>query len=102
MNYKRSVTIILFLVSVLVAISTVLVGPLTFLGFMVANLAYMIVGSSQHRFLLPAAFLLGVISQVGGQLILEHLMDMSGALSVVIEFVGGSLFILLLLKKVSV
>lgn len=101
MDYKRSVTVILLLVSVLVAISTALVGPLTFLGFMVANLAYLIVGSSQHRFLLPAAFLLGIISLVGGQLVLEHLLNMSGALSVVIEFIGGSLFILLLLKKVS-
>ncbi|MCL2895483.1 iron chelate uptake ABC transporter family permease subunit [Brenneria sp. WC1b.1] len=102
LDYKRSVTVILLLVSVLVAISTALVGPLTFLGFMVANLAYMIIGTSQHRFLLPAAFLLGIIALVGGQLILEHLLDMSGALSVVIEFIGGSLFILLLLKKVSV
>nr|WP_246048969.1 iron chelate uptake ABC transporter family permease subunit [Brenneria rubrifaciens] len=102
MDYKRSVTIILLLVSVLVAISTALVGPLTFLGFMVANLAYLVVGSSQHRLLLPAAFLLGVIALLGGHLILEHLLDMAGALSVVIEFIGGSLFIFLLLKKVSV
>ncbi|MCG8709037.1 iron chelate uptake ABC transporter family permease subunit [Brenneria sp. 4F2] len=100
-DYKRSVTVILLLVSVLVAISTALVGPLTFLGFMVANLAYLMVGSSQHRFLLPAAFLLGIVALVGGQLVLEHLLNMSGALSVVIEFIGGSLFILLLLKKVS-
>ncbi len=39
-NFNRSVTLILLLVSVLVAVSTALVGPLTFLGFMVANLAY--------------------------------------------------------------
>ncbi|MCV9879910.1 iron chelate uptake ABC transporter family permease subunit [Brenneria izbisi] len=102
MDYKRSITIILLLVSILVAISTALVGPLTFLGFMVANLAYLVVGSSQHRLLLPGAFLLGVIALVGGQLVLEHLLNMAGALSVVIEFIGGSLFILLLLKKVSV
>lgn len=101
-DYTRSVTLILLLVSVLVAISTALVGPLTFLGFMVANLAYLVIGTSQHRLLLPAAFLLGVISLVGGQLVFEHVLEMSGALSVVIEFVGGSLFIVLLLRKVSV
>lgn len=100
-DYRHNVTVILLLVSVLVAISTALVGPLTFLGFMVANLAYLIGGSHQHRFLLPAAFLLGVISLVGGQLILEHLLKMSGALSVVIEFLGGSLFLLLLLKRAT-
>lgn len=101
-NFNRSVTLILLLVSVLVAVSTALVGTLTFLGFMVANLAYLVAGSSQHCILLPTAFLLGVISLVGRQLILEHLLNMAGALSVVIQFIGGTLFILLLLKKVAV
>lgn len=43
-----------------------------------ANLAYLIAGSSQHRILLPTAFLLGIIALVGGQLILEHLLGMAG------------------------
>lgn len=99
-DYQKSVTVILLLVSVLVSISTALVGPFTFLGLLIANLAYSISGSSQHRFLLPTAFLLGVIFLVGGQMFLEHVLNMVGALSIVIEFIGGSLFIFLLLKKV--
>ena len=99
-DYQKSVTIILLLVSVLVSISTTLVGPFTFLGLLIANLAYSISGSSQHRFLLPTAFLLGVIFLVGGQMFLEHVLNMVGALSIVIEFIGGSLFIFLILKKV--
>lgn len=99
-NYHQSVTIILLLVSILVAISTALVGPFTFLGLLIANLAYSISRSSQHRFLLPTAFLLGVIFLVGGQMFLEHVLNMVGAITVVIEFIGGSLFIFLLLKKV--
>lgn len=99
-NYHQSVTIILLLVSILVAISTALVGPFTFLGLLIANLAYSISRSSQHRFLLPTAFLLGVIFLVGGQMFLEHVLNMVGAITVVIEFIGGCLFIFLLLKKV--
>ena len=99
-DYQKSVTIILLLVSVLVSISTALVGPFTFLGLLIANLAHSISGSSQHRFLLPTAFLLGVIFLVGGQMFLEHVLNMVGALSIVIEFIGGSLFIFLILKKV--
>lgn len=99
-DYQKSVTIILLLVSVLVAISTALVGPFTFLGLLIANLAYSISGSSQHRYLLPTAFLLGIIFLVGGQMFLERVLNMVGALSIVIEFIGGSLFIFLLLKKV--
>lgn len=99
-NYHQSVTIILLLVSILVAISTALVGPFTFFGLLIANLAYSISRSSQHRFLLPTAFLLGVIFLVGGQMFLEHVLNMVGAITVVIEFIGGCLFIFLLLKKV--
>lgn len=100
--YQKKITTILLLVSLLVAISTALVGPLTFLGLLIANLTYPLVGSFRHQYLLPGVFLLGVITLVGGQLILERLLNMSGTLSVVIEFVGGALFIYLLIKKAPV
>lgn len=98
-NYRQQVTVILLLISVLVAISTALVGPLTFLGLMVANLAYYIAGSSQHRYLLPVSFLLGVIALVGGQLVLEYGLHKAGTLSVVLEFVGGIFFIYMVLRR---
>ncbi|UNK24035.1 iron chelate uptake ABC transporter family permease subunit [Yersinia intermedia] len=100
--YQKKITTILLLVSLLVAISTALVGPLTFLGLLIANLAYPIVGSFRHQYLLPGVFLLGTITLVGGQFILERLLNMSGTLSVVIEFIGGALFIYLLIKKAPV
>lgn len=98
-EYSRAVTTTLLLVSILVAISTALVGPLTFLGLIVANIAYLITGSHQHRYILPVAFLLSVIALVGGQLILEYGLNMAGSLSVVLEFIGGILFIYLILKR---
>ncbi|MCU5773328.1 iron chelate uptake ABC transporter family permease subunit [Erwiniaceae bacterium BAC15a-03b] len=99
--YQQKVMIILLLVSVLVAVSTALVGPLTFLGLLVANLSYQLIGSHRHRYLLPGVVLTGVIALVGGQLILERIFNMAGTLSVVIEFTGGALFLYLLLKKAS-
>lgn len=98
-NYRKQTTYILLLISVLVAVSTALVGPLTFLGLIVANLAYHVSGSSQHRFLMPVAFLLGTIALIGGQLILEYGLKMTGTLSVVIEFIGGMFFIYLVLRR---
>ncbi|WP_392559938.1 iron chelate uptake ABC transporter family permease subunit [Orbus mooreae] len=99
LNYQRMVTTTLLLVSILVAVSTALVGPLTFLGLMVANLAYLLAGSFQHRYVLPTAFLLAIIALVGGQLILEYGLNMAGSLSVVLEFIGGIFFIYLVLKR---
>ena len=99
---RRRVTLILLLVSLLVAISTALVGPLTFFGLLVANLSYQFIGSHRHCYLLPGVVLTGIITLVGGQLILERLLHMAGSLSVVIEFVGGALFLWFLMKKAAV
>lgn len=100
--YQPRVTVVLLLVALLVAASTALVGPLTFFGLLVANLAYSLIGSWRHCYLLPGVVLLGVVMLVGGQLILERLLHMAGTLSVVIEFVGGALFLYLLIKKAAV
>lgn len=100
--WRRRVTVILLLVSLLVALSTALVGPLTFFGLLVANLSYQLMGSHRHQYLLPGVVLTGIITLVGGQLILERLLHMAGSLSVVIEFVGGALFLWFLIKKAAV
>jgi iron complex transport system permease protein len=51
-----------------------------------------------HRWLLPLVSLLGVVALVGGQLVLERVFGFDTALSVIIEFAGGILFLFLLLK----
>ncbi|GAA1058748.1 iron chelate uptake ABC transporter family permease subunit [Agromyces bracchium] len=97
-DHRRTVAVVLVLVAVLVSVSTALVGPVAFFGLLVANLAYLVVGSFRHAATLPAAVLLGVICLVGGQFLLEQL-GLGTALSVVIEFVGGIVFILMLVRK---
>lgn len=92
---------ILLLVSVLVSVSTALVGPITFFGLLVASLAHALVGNSRHRFVLPAAALLAVICLVGGQTILERLFEFDTALSIIIEFLGGVVFIILVLRRTA-
>lgn len=99
--YQQKTLTLLLLVSLLVAISTALVGPLTFLGLLIANLTYQIIGSHRHQYLLPGVFLTGTIALVGGQLVLERMLNMAGTLSVVIEFAGGALFLYLLIKKAA-
>lgn len=100
-NYKRTTMILLLLVAVLVSVSTALVGPVTFFGLLVANLAYMIMPVTRHRYTIPAAILLAIITLVGGQIILERIFAFNTALGIVIEFVGGLFFILLLIRGVA-
>lgn len=96
-EHQRTVTLILVIVAVLVSVSTALVGPVTFFGLLVASLAYQLVPSARHAAILPAAVLLGVLCLVGGQVVLERVFAFNSALGIVIEFVGGLTFILLLI-----
>lgn len=96
-DHRRALGWVLIAVSVLVSVSTALVGPITFFGLLVANLAYLVVGSHRHGHTLIGAGLLAIITLVGGQAVLEHVFDQGTVLSVIIEFVGGIAFIALLL-----
>jgi iron complex transport system permease protein len=97
-DHRALVLRVLTACALLVSVSTALVGPITFFGLLVANLAYLVMGTHRHAYLLPGAALLGVITLVGGQTILEHLFGMDTVLSVIVEFVGGIVFIMLLIR----
>ncbi|WP_102157979.1 iron chelate uptake ABC transporter family permease subunit [Zhihengliuella halotolerans] len=98
-NHKRELTAMLIVIAVMVAFSTALAGPMTFFGFIVATLAYQAAGTHEHRYVMPMAFLLGLFTLVAGQFVLQHVFYASGFLTVIIEFVGGALFLLILLRK---
>lgn len=97
--YDRVVRQLLLIVAVLTSVSTALVGPITFLGLLVANLAYQFMRSHKHRYTLPAAALIAVIALVGGQLIVERVFTFATTVSVIINFAGGVYFLGLLLKE---
>lgn len=98
-DYRRTVMLTLALIAVMVSVSTALVGPVTFFGLLVSNLAYVTAGSDKHKYLLPMAVLWGVVFLVGGQVLLERILELNATVSVVIEFVGGILFLFLITRK---
>jgi len=99
LNYQKRVVFFLFLVAILVSVSTALVGPVTFFGLLVSGMTYEYVKTYKHSILIPAAFLIAAVSLVLGQVIFEHVLGLKGVLSVVIEFLGGIVFIFLLLRR---
>lgn len=99
LSYKREVTLMLVVVAILISISTTMVGPMTFFGFIVATLAYQLAGSDRHRIVLPFAALLGMATLLLGYFVLRHLFYAAGMLTVIIEFAGGLFFIVYLLRK---
>lgn len=98
-NHRREVMFTLFLVSILMAVTTSMVGPLTFLGFLVATLAYQIAGTHDHRFVFPVAVLTAFVILSGAYFVLKNVFYAEGAVSIIIEAVGGAAFLVILLRK---
>ena len=98
-NYDKIVLQVIILASILIATSTALVGPVTFLGLIVANLAYQYFATYKHSVLIAGASLISIIALVGGQFVVQHVFNLSTTISVIINFVGGLYFIYLILKE---
>lgn len=90
---------ILLIVALLVSISTALVGPITFLGLLVVNLSYHLFNTYKHSYLIAGASLISIIALVGGQFIVERILNFSSTVSIIINFIGGIYFIYLLIKQ---
>src|SRR5699024_4498080 len=81
-DYRRTVDRTLIIVTVLVATATALVGPMTFVGLIVANLARRLLPTYRHSVLMVASALFGVIITVGGQFVAARLLDYTTTLAV--------------------
>ncbi|WP_439562899.1 iron chelate uptake ABC transporter family permease subunit [Roseinatronobacter sp.] len=98
LNHDRLVLLSLGVVALLVAVSTALVGPITFLGLLAASFAHALLRDHRHIVLIPAAAMMGAAILLAGQTIFERLMGLQSALAIIVEFAGGLLFLALVLK----
>ncbi len=98
LRHDRLVLGVLALVAVLVAVATALVGPLSFLGLLVAALARPLAGSDRHVPVLLTAMLLSALMLVAGQTLFERALGQQSTLPAVVEFAGGLVFLFLLLR----
>jgi len=97
--YDSVVKQLLVIVAMLISISTALIGPITFLGLLVVNIAHEFLKTFRHLYLILGSMFLSIIALVGGQLIAERILAFQTPISVIINFVGGIYFIYLLLKE---
>ena len=87
------------IISVLISVTTVLVGPITFLGLFVVNIVYMIYSNSnKHIHLILGSTFLSWIILILGSLLVERVFEFDTNLTVIINGIGGIFFIYLLLK----
>lgn len=98
-KHQAHVMYALILVSVLMSISTALVGPLTFYGFLVATLSYQAAPTYDHRYIFPMALAIGFLIITGAYFFMYHVFKAQGVVSVIIELFGGIAFLIVILRK---
>lgn len=98
-DYDRCVRRLLLGVTLFIAVATAMVGPISFLGLIVANLSRQLLKTYRHSHLILGSALFGMIVLVGGQLLVERVYSYAIPVSVFITVFGGVYFLYLLLKE---
>lgn len=98
-DYDKTIKRLLLGVVLCIAIATAMVGPISFLGLIIANLARQFLKTYKHCYLIIGSTLFGMIAMVAGQLVSQHLFHYAIPISTFITIGGGAYFLYLLLFK---
>ena len=98
-DYDRTVRRLLLGVVLCIAVATAMVGPISFLGLMIANLSRQMLKTHRHSHLIVGAALMGMLAMIAGQLISQHVFGYAVPISTFITIGGGIYFLYLLLTK---
>ncbi len=98
-DYDRCIRRLLLGVTLCIAVATAMVGPISFLGLIIANLSRQFLKTYRHTQLILGSALFGMIVLVGGQLLVEHAYSYTIPVSVFITVGGGVYFLYLLLTN---
>lgn len=98
-DYDKNIRHLLLGVTLCIAVATAMVGPISFLGLIIANLARQLLKTYRHTQLILGSTLFGMIVLIGGQLLVEHVFSYTIPVSVFISVGGGIYFLYLLLAS---
>ena len=98
-DYSKSIRRLLLGVALYIAIATALVGPLSFLGLITANLSRQLFKTYRHSTLIAGSVFIGMVILASGQFIVEHIALYRVPVSVFITIGGGLYFLYLILTS---
>ena len=98
-DYDRTIRRLLLGVVLCIAVATAMVGPVSFLGLIIANLARQSLNTYRHGLLIVGSALMGMLAIIAGQLVMEHVFSFAVPISTFITIGGGIYFLYLLLVK---
>ena len=99
LNYKKSIIYSLIGVSILMSVSTALIGPMNFFGFLTVSICYEISKTYDHKYLFLMALFLAYFIITLAYFVMNHIFNANGVVSILIELVGGLYFLYIVLRK---
>lgn len=96
-DYERTLRRLMVGVALYIAIATALVGPLSFLGLITANVARQLFTTYRHTWLIAGSASVGMLILTAGQFVVEHVMVYAVPVSVFVTIGGGIYFLYLVL-----
>lgn len=97
-DYDRNIRWLLLYVTLLIAIATALVGPISFMGLITTNVARQLFKTYRHSYLITGTMLLTLLILIAGQMMIERIFVYSIPISVLITIGGGTYFLYLILR----
>lgn len=98
-DYDNVIRRLLLGVVLCIAVATATIGPVSFLGLIVANLSRQVLKTYKHTYLIVGASLMGMVALIGGQLVSQHIFHFTVPVSTFVTIAGGIYFLYLLLFK---
>lgn len=98
-DYDNVIRKLLFGVVLCMAVATATIGPVSFLGLIVANMSRQVLKTYKHSHLIVGASLMGMVALIGGQMISQHIFHFTVPVSTFVTIAGGIYFLYLLLFK---
>ena len=98
-DYDNVIRKLLFGVVLCMAVATATIGPVSFLGLIVANMSRQILKTYKHSHLIVGASLMGMLALIGGQMVSQHIFHFTVPVSTFVTIAGGIYFLYLLLFK---
>lgn len=98
-DYDKTIKKLLVGVTIYIAVATAMVGPISFLGLITANLARQSFKTYKHRYLIYGSVIFSIIVLLIGQVIVEHVVSYSIPISVFVTLGGGIYFLYLIVKN---
>ncbi len=96
-DYERPLRRLMVGIALYIAVATALVGPLSFLGLITANVARQLFTTYRHTWLIAGSACVGMLILTAGQFVVEHVMVYAVPVSVFVTIGGGIYFLYLVL-----